>query len=67
MEKNTMNPKVDWFFNKAGKWQEEYGKLRMITALISVLPVGFPSEAAHWELAGGLPAALSVLEDHEAA
>ena len=31
MEKNTMNPKVDWFFNKAGKWQEEYGKLRMIT------------------------------------
>jgi uncharacterized protein YdeI (YjbR/CyaY-like superfamily) len=28
---NTMNPKVDWFFNKAGKWQEEYGKLRMIT------------------------------------
>jgi len=31
MEKNTMNPKVDWFFNKAGKWQEEYEKLRMIT------------------------------------
>ncbi|HEY8781541.1 MAG TPA: YdeI family protein [Mucilaginibacter sp.] len=26
-----MNPKVDWFFNKAGKWQEEYEKLRMIT------------------------------------
>jgi uncharacterized protein YdeI (YjbR/CyaY-like superfamily) len=23
-----MNPKVDWFFNKAGKWQEEYTKLR---------------------------------------
>lgn len=25
-----MNAKVDWFFNKAAQWQEEYGKLRMI-------------------------------------
>jgi uncharacterized protein YdeI (YjbR/CyaY-like superfamily) len=25
-----MNPKVDWFFNKASQWQEEYQKLRMI-------------------------------------
>jgi len=25
-----MNPKVDWFFNKASQWQEEYLKLRMI-------------------------------------
>ncbi len=25
-----MNPKVDWFFNKATKWQEEYDRLRMI-------------------------------------
>src|SRR4030095_6327750 len=25
-----MNPKVDFFFNKAEKWQEEYEKLRMI-------------------------------------
>lgn len=25
-----MNPKVDWFFNKATKWQNEYEKLRMI-------------------------------------
>ena len=25
-----MNPKVDWFFNKATNWQEEYEKLRMI-------------------------------------
>ena len=25
-----MNPKVDWFFNKATKWQKEYEKLRMI-------------------------------------
>jgi uncharacterized protein YdeI (YjbR/CyaY-like superfamily) len=25
-----MNPKVDFFFNKAVKWQEEYKKLRMI-------------------------------------
>ena len=26
-----MNPKVDFYFNKAEKWQEEYEKLRMIT------------------------------------
>lgn len=25
-----MNPKVDWFFNKAEKWQEEFEKLRTI-------------------------------------
>jgi uncharacterized protein YdeI (YjbR/CyaY-like superfamily) len=25
-----MNPKVDWFFNKATKWQKEYEKLRTI-------------------------------------
>ena len=25
-----MNPKVDFFFNKASKWQEEYKQLRMI-------------------------------------
>jgi uncharacterized protein YdeI (YjbR/CyaY-like superfamily) len=31
MTKNGMNPKVDWFFNKAGKWQEEFKKLRAIT------------------------------------
>jgi uncharacterized protein YdeI (YjbR/CyaY-like superfamily) len=24
------NPKVDFFFNKAGKWQEEFEKLRTI-------------------------------------
>jgi uncharacterized protein YdeI (YjbR/CyaY-like superfamily) len=30
MTKNGMNPKVDWFFNKAGKWQEEFKKLRAI-------------------------------------
>jgi len=27
---NTTNPKVDFFFNKAGKWQEEVEKLRTI-------------------------------------
>ncbi len=27
---SRMNPKVDWFFNKAKQWQEEYVKLRMI-------------------------------------
>lgn len=25
-----MNPKVDWFFDKDTRWQEEYGKLRTI-------------------------------------
>jgi uncharacterized protein YdeI (YjbR/CyaY-like superfamily) len=25
-----MNPKVDFYFNKAGKWQEEVNKLRVI-------------------------------------
>jgi uncharacterized protein YdeI (YjbR/CyaY-like superfamily) len=32
MNPGSMNPKVDWFFNKAKQWQEEYLKLRM-TAL----------------------------------
>ena len=27
---NSMNPKVDFFFSKAKKWQEEFEKLRMI-------------------------------------
>ena len=27
---NSMNPKVDWFFNKAQKWQKEFEKLREI-------------------------------------
>lgn len=27
---NNMNPKVDFFFNKADKWQEEFEKLRAI-------------------------------------
>jgi len=27
---NTTNPKVDFFFSKAEKWQEEFEKLRMI-------------------------------------
>ncbi len=30
MQTNRMNPKVDFFFNKASKWQEEYKQLRMI-------------------------------------
>jgi uncharacterized protein YdeI (YjbR/CyaY-like superfamily) len=25
-----MNPKVDWFFDKDTKWQEEYAELRML-------------------------------------
>jgi len=27
---SNMNPKVDWYFNKATKWQEEFIKLRTI-------------------------------------
>ena len=27
---NAMNPKVDFYFNKAEKWQEEFKKLRMV-------------------------------------
>ena len=27
---NSTNPKVDWYFNKTEKWQEEIKKLRMI-------------------------------------
>jgi uncharacterized protein YdeI (YjbR/CyaY-like superfamily) len=27
---NNMNPKVDWFFNKEGKWQKEFDQLRTI-------------------------------------
>src|SRR5438034_10037332 len=30
MTKSTMNHKVDFFFSKAKKWQEEFGKLRTI-------------------------------------
>ena len=30
MTKSIMNPKVDFYFNKAKKWQEEFEKLRMI-------------------------------------
>ena len=30
MTSSKLNPKVDWFFTKPTKWQEEYGKLRII-------------------------------------
>jgi uncharacterized protein YdeI (YjbR/CyaY-like superfamily) len=30
MASSKLNPKVDWFFTKPTKWQEEYAKLRMI-------------------------------------
>jgi uncharacterized protein YdeI (YjbR/CyaY-like superfamily) len=45
MTKSVMNPKVDWFFNKASKWQKEYGKLRSIIldcGLIEELKWGCP-------------------------
>src|SRR5258706_7996524 len=40
-----MNPKVDWYFNKAGKWQKEIEKLRDITLdcdLVEELKWGCP-------------------------
>lgn len=37
-----MNPKVDWFFEKAGQWQEEYSQLRNL-----VLACG-PNEELKW-------------------
>lgn len=43
---NGMNPKVDFFFNKAGKWQEAVEKMRMIaldTGLTEELKWGCPS------------------------
>jgi len=39
------NPKVDWFFSKASKWQEEYEQLRMIVldcGLVEELKWGCP-------------------------
>jgi uncharacterized protein YdeI (YjbR/CyaY-like superfamily) len=30
MTRNKTNPRIDFFFNKAGKWQAEYKKLRTI-------------------------------------
>ncbi|WNS45821.1 YdeI/OmpD-associated family protein [Paenibacillus sp. MMS20-IR301] len=30
MSSSDKNPKVDFFFNKASQWQEEYGKLRSV-------------------------------------
>ena len=40
-----MNPKVDWFFDKASKWEKEYSKLRTIVldcGLIEELKWGVP-------------------------
>lgn len=40
-----MNPKVDWYFEKASQWQKEYGKLRKIildTGLTEELKWGNP-------------------------
>src|SRR5919197_323807 len=42
MTKSRMNPKVDFFFSKAKKWQEEFQKLRMI-----ILDCG-PTEELKW-------------------
>lgn len=42
---NNMNSKADWYFNKAGKWQEEIRELRSIvldTQLVEDLKWGCP-------------------------
>ncbi|MBY0434921.1 MAG: hypothetical protein K2U26_12500 [Cyclobacteriaceae bacterium] len=41
----TTNPKVDWFFNKATPWQEEYKALRALVlsrGLTEELKWGYP-------------------------
>lgn len=46
MATNKLNPKVDWFFDKPTKWQEEYAQLRMIAldcGLTEELKWGCPS------------------------
>jgi uncharacterized protein YdeI (YjbR/CyaY-like superfamily) len=45
MAKSIGNPKVDWFFNKATKWQKEFEQLRKIaldTGLMEELKWGCP-------------------------
>src|ERR1700681_4638597 len=45
-----MNPKVDFYFNKAGKWQEEIRRLRTIVldcGLTEVLKWGCPCYTFH--------------------
>ena len=45
MAKSIGNPKVDWFFNKATRWQKEYEQLRTIgldTGLTEELKWGCP-------------------------
>ena len=37
---NGMNPKVEFFFHKAEKWQDEYEKLRMIVLLKALKAAG---------------------------
>jgi len=52
---SEMNPKVDFFFNKAKQWQEEYEKLRMIAldcGLTEELKWGCPCYVLNTGLAG---------------
>jgi uncharacterized protein YdeI (YjbR/CyaY-like superfamily) len=45
MAPSSMNPKVDWFFNKDSKWKEEYSMLRRIVlncGLVEELKWGCP-------------------------
>jgi len=48
MAKSSMNPKVDFYFNKAGKWQEELEELRTLVLscqLTEELKWGVPTYA----------------------
>lgn len=52
---NSMNPKVDFYFNKVGKWQEAIGKLRTIVldcGLTEELKWGCPCYTLATSLAG---------------
>jgi len=52
---NSMNPKVDWFFSKAGKWKKEFEQLRTIILdcdLTEELKWGQPCYTFETSLAG---------------
>ncbi len=52
---NRMNPKVDFYFNKAKKWQKELEQLRMIVldcGLTEELKWGVPCYTFQTSLAG---------------
>jgi len=68
MADSRSNPKVDFFFNKAGQWQEEFAELRTIILDCQLTeelkwecPAAGPradSDSADGEGAGGTPGPL---------